>query len=336
MSKLILSIDPGKYLTKAIALKDDEELIDTDFLKNKRVFFRSKMYDLDDGDVELQGKSYFTEYDGRKIIIGDQGNVDGAEETNKATLLHKLCIYTAITQYIVPEEKTDVYMVLSCPLNLLKSKKYKDEYKEFIGNDGKEISISVNKENYIFTIKSITIKSEGSGILYLNKDKFINCEVALIDIGGLNMQFCKYINGAAVPESRFTEMTGGNKLVQDIEEALEITLKGKPISFEQAEEALKDKVLRINNSDVDESRNIIRNRIQRYIRNDIVRNITKRRNSLELMQPIVVGGTCLNIQEELKSVIENVEIQEDPQWASVEGLFKIAYLKYGAKNGFEG
>lgn len=332
MSKLILSIDPGKYLTKVIALKDNEEITDIDFLKDKRIFFRSKMYDLEDGDVELQGKSYLTEYDGRKIIIGDQGNVDGAEETNKATLLHKLCVYTAITQYIVPNEKIDVYMVLSCPLNLLKSKEYKDEYKEFIGNGGKEINILVNNENYIFTIKSITIKSEGSGILYLDKEKFGNCEVALIDIGGLNMQFCKYINGAAVPESRFTEMTGGNKLVQDIKEALEITLKGKPISFEQSEQALKDKVLRINNSDVDESREIIKNRIQRYIKNDIVRNITKRRNSLELMQPIVVGGTCLNIKEELKSAVENIEIQNDPQWASVEGLFNIAYLKYRTKD----
>ncbi|MCR3758904.1 ParM/StbA family protein [Clostridium felsineum] len=332
MSKLIISIDPGKYLTKSIALKDNEEITDVDFLKDKRIFFRSKMYDLEDGDVELQGKSYLTEYDGRKIIIGDQGDVDGSEETNKATLLHKLCVYTAITQCIVPKEKIDVYMVLSCPLNLLKSKEYKDEYKEFIGNGGKEINILVNNENYIFTIKSITIKSEGSGILYLDKEKFSNCEVALIDIGGLNMQFCKYTNGFAVPESRFTEMTGGNKLVQDIKEALEITLRGKPISFEQSEQALKDKVLRINNSDVDESREIIKNKIQRYIKNDIVRNITKRRNSLELMQPIIVGGTCLNIKEELKSAIENIEIQNDPQWASVEGLFNIAYLKYRTKD----
>lgn len=33
-------------------------------------------------------------------------------------------------------------------------------------------------------------------------------------------------------------------------------------------------------------------------------------------------------KEELKNEIENVEIQEDPQWASVEGLFKIAFAKY--------
>lgn len=322
--KVVLSADSGKFLTKIIGITDKDTLVDS----GKRVFFRSKLYDLSDGDVELAGNSYHVEYDGKELIIGEQGNIDGAEETNKATLLHKLCIYTAITRFIEPDEKAEVYMVLACPLNLLKSAQYKEEYKNFIMNGGKDISIEVNDENFNFNIKEITIKSEGSGIIYLSKDKFYNCQIGLIDIGGLNMQYCTYINGAAVPESRFTEMTGSNKLIQDIKEDLEILLRGKPVSFEQASDALADKVLKINNSDVDESREIIKSRIHRYIKNDVVRNITKRRNSLELLQPVIVGGTCLNIKEEIKAEIENIEIQEDPQWASVEGLFKIACAKY--------
>lgn len=322
--KVVLSVDSGKFLTKVIGITDKDTLVDS----GKRVFFRSKLYDLSDGDVELAGNSYNVGYDGKELIIGEQGNIDGAEETNKATLLHKLCIYTAITRFIEPDEKAEVYMVLACPLNLLKSAQYKEEYKNFIMNDGKDISIEVNGEKFNFNIKEITIKSEGSGIIYLSKDKFYNCQIGLIDIGGLNMQYCTYINGAAVPESRFTEMTGSNKLIQNIKEDLEILLKGKPVSFEQASGALKDKVLKMNNSDVDESREIIKSRIHRYIKNDVVRNITKRRNSLELLQPVIVGGTCLNIKEEIKAEIENIEIQEDPQWASIEGLFKIACAKY--------
>lgn len=323
MCKLILSVDSGKFLSKVKGLNTIDNLID-----GTRVSFRSKLYDLEDGDVELAGNSYCVEYEGRRVIIGEQGTVDGVEETNKATLLHKLCIYTAITQYLKPEEMTDVYMVLACPLNLLKSVEYKAEYKKFIMNDGKDIEITVNNEKFIFIIKDITIKSEGSGILYLNKERFSNCEVGLIDIGGLNFQFCKYVNGVPQPESRFTEMTGSNKLVEDLREDLEIFRKGRPVTFEQAEEALADKVLKINGSDIEESREIVKNRIHKYIQNDVIRNITKRRVSLDMLQPIVVGGTCINIKEELKNEIQNVDIEEDPQWASIEGLFKIAYAKY--------
>lgn len=323
MEKLILSVDPGKFLTKAVGLNTSENA-----LEGTRESFRSKLYDLNDGYIEPAGESYAVEYEGSNLIIGEQGTTDGVEETNKATPLHKICVYTAITRYIKPDELTDVYMVLSCPLNLLKSAAYKNEYKRFIMNDGDEIEIKVNDKNYLFVIRDITIKAEGSGILYLNKDRFLNCEVGIIDIGGLNMQFCRYINGVPQPESRITEMTGSNKLIQDLREDLEIFLKGKPVTFEQSAEALKDKVLRINNADIDDTREIVKNRIHQYLRNDVIRNLTRKRISLELLQPIVVGGTCINIREELKEEIPNADIQEDPQWASVEGLSKIAYAKY--------
>ena len=46
---------------------------------------------------------------------------------------------------------------------------------------------------------------------------------------------------------------------------------------------------------MEESREVLRNRIHKYIVNDVIRKITKRRISLGLLQPIVVGGTSLNI-----------------------------------------
>ncbi|OPJ60680.1 hypothetical protein [Clostridium oryzae] len=219
---VILSIDSGKFLTKAIGLNTSDAASEK-VTEGKRESFRSKIYYLENGDIDLAGKSYLISYEGQEVIIGEQGVLDGSEETNKATLLHKLCIYAAITRYIKPEGKEDVYLVLACPLNLLKSPEYKEEYKSFIANDNNEVNILVNGKDYKFTIKDITIKAEGSGILYLNKERFNDCEIGLIDIGGLNMQFCKYINGVAQPESRFTEMTGSNKLVQDLKEEINVS-----------------------------------------------------------------------------------------------------------------
>lgn len=322
--KVIMSLDPGKNRAKAVGIAGDVEVTP------KLETLRSKYYDFDNGDLDVAGDSCKISFEGKDYIVGEQGTIDATEETNKTSLIHKLCSYILITRYIKPDtHDNEIYAVLACPLNLLKSPEYKEEYKAFIMNNGKEVSIVVGGNQYFFTIKDITIKSEGSGVLYLNKDKFINKEYLVIDIGGLNMQGCLYINGVAQAESRFTEMTGSTKLIQDIRDALEIYRKGRPVSLVQAETALKDKVF-VN---IDETRPLIKDTIKKYILNDVVKPIQSRRIDLDTVIPLFIGGTILDIKEEVREVIKTnkIEIQDDPQMASVNGLFKIAYAKYYTK-----
>lgn len=323
MSKLIVALDPGKYLTKAIGKN-----LDSKDIEPENVSFRTKMYDLEDGELDVAGNSFLVNYGEKEVIIGEQGTEDGTDETNKASMLHKLASYVAITRYIKPDTENEVYMVLACPLNLLKSAEYKEEYKNYIMNDGKEVSITVDGLNYKFTVKEITLKAEGSGVIFLNKDKFKEKQYGIIDIGGLNMQFCLYVNGVAQADSRFTEMNGSNKLIEGLREDLEIMRKGKPLTYEQVENALKDKVLKLKNKEVEESRPIIKERIRKYIAGDVVKEITKRRIDLDSIHPLLVGGTSEYIKQEIKDIIEHIEVQDNPQWAPVEGLFKIAYAKY--------
>ena len=82
MCKLILSVDSGKYLTKAAGITESG---DDDLIERKKVHLRSKMYDLADGDVELAGESFIVNYKGRNVILGEQGTIGRAGETNKAT-----------------------------------------------------------------------------------------------------------------------------------------------------------------------------------------------------------------------------------------------------------
>lgn len=323
MSKLIIALDPGKYLTKAIGKN-----LDSKDIEPENVFFRTKMYDLEAGELDVAGNSSLVSYGDKKVIIGEQGTEDGTDETDKATILHKLASYVAITRYIKPDTENEVYMVLACPLNLVKSAEYKEEYKNYIMNDGKEVNITVDGLNYKFTIKEITLKAEGSGVIFLNKEKFKGKQYGIIDIGGLNMQFCLYMNGVANPDSRFTEMNGSNKLIEELRETLERKIKGKILSYEQVEDALKNKVLKLQNKEIEESRQIIKDIVKKYITHDVVKQITRRRINLDSIQPLVVGGTCEYIKEELKDLVPHIEIQDNSQWAPVEGLFKIAYAKY--------
>lgn len=322
MSKIILSMDAGKHHGKCSGINVEE-----DGLNTREYKIRSKFYDLINGNIELADNNYKVELDGKSYIVGEQGTEESITSTNKATLLHKLCVYSLITEYIKPDTKdNEVYMVLSCPLNLLSSVELKEEYKDFIANNNKEINVVVNEKKYTFTIKAITIKSEGSGVYYLNKEKFKGKDYLLVDIGGLNMQVCLYRNGIAQVEERFTEMTGSKKLIRDIKKALELHTKGNAVTLNDAQKALEDKIYIKDQK----TKNIIKNVITEYIEKDVIKTIGENLTiDINTVIPLFIGGTVMDIKEEIQEVLDfKAEIQDDAQFASVKGLFKIAYAKY--------
>lgn len=107
MNKYIIAVDAGKHTTKALGKMAYGNEI-------KKVNFRTKMYDMANGDIELQGKSYKVKFDGNEYIVGEQGeNVDNSN--TKTSILHKLATYIAVTQLIKPNENSSVNMVIGCP-----------------------------------------------------------------------------------------------------------------------------------------------------------------------------------------------------------------------------
>lgn len=326
MKKYVISLDAGKYALKSIGRPAEGTADDI-----KKVSFRTKMDVMKNNTSDVEGNSYKVTLNGESYIVGDQGRDDKEKyQTSKTTLLHQLCAYTAITQFLEPDTTDNiVYMVLACPLSVLKSDSGKEEYRSFIKGNG-PISLTVNDKDYTFEIADVTIKAEGSGVLYLNPELFEKKSVALIDFGGLNMNFCLYENGAAVPSSRFTEEHGSNALTNCVIDQLTIYKKGNIVSFEVAEKALEEGHLNKFGQIDKESVEYIEKAKEIFF-NEALKFVAQRKYNLEETAVVFVGGTADKLQDIIRKDLPHAYIPSNSQWSTAEGLYKVACAKYARK-----
>lgn len=324
MKDYIIALDCGKNTLKALGRTAEGTVDDI-----KKVSFRSKMYDLKNGYVDVEGNSHKVKHDEIQCIVGDQGEEDTENySTSKTTLLHKICAYTAIAKFLEPNSKDNkIYMSLACPLSVLKIEKAKEEYKNFIKNDG-IIKINVDGNDYEFEIIDIVLKAEGSGILNINPEMFKNTEAAIIDFGGLNMGFSLYVNGSCKSNDRFIEEFGANKLINYVSEDLTTYKNGNIVKYDRAEKALNDGYLSDFGKPDNASIEIINRSKERFFKDAI--NIIERNGYQlgEIKSVIFVGGTTEKLQDVIRKNVSHAYIPEQPQWSTVEGIYKVAYAKY--------
>lgn len=318
--KVLLSVDAGKNTLKAIGKE-----VGTDTVK--RISFVSKYTETNDINEDYEGNSHMIELGDKITILGDAGKTYDFD-SNKEKDIHKLCTYTAITQFIKPDTKgNEIYMVLACPIDFIIDKELKENYKKFIGNNGNEINVKVDGNDYNFTIKDITIKQEGAGVIYNHVEKYEGKEVAIIDLGGVNFSFCIYENCVPVKSSRFARDFGGNYLNNITVNALRSITKGKSITSQLALKSLMEDCLTIANKKDSNSMEIIKEVKREYL-NKIIDEIKKAGQSIEVVQPVFCGGTSELIKETIGKDIPHAIVVDNPQWESTEGLFVVANAKY--------
>ncbi|KEI02884.1 ParM/StbA family protein [Clostridium botulinum C/D] len=322
MNEYVASLDIGKFDVKSIGRNVVGNVDDI-----KRISFRTKSYNLQNGYIDVEGNSYKVKYDGKSYIIGEQGETR-SNETSKTNLLHKIAGYTAITQLLKPGTKdNEISIVLACPLSVLKIQEAKEEYKNFIKGNG-EINININDENYTFTIKDIMIKAEGSGILFTETEKFIDKTVMVIDFGGLNMGVSLYVSGVCKQSDRFIEEHGANTLTLLVQEQLTAMNKGNIVSYDQAEQALK-KGHTIKNGEI-ETESIDRiNKAKEIFFNkalDIIKTHGYELDNYD--EAVFIGGTTEKLRKIIQDRFKNAIVPANPQWTTAEGLYKVACAKY--------
>ncbi|MDU3522198.1 MAG: ParM/StbA family protein [Clostridium saudiense] len=323
MKKIILSADIGKYETELIgrdlALTADDR---------KTVRFRTKMYDLAEGYIDVEGNSHLVELNKKSYIVGEQGQ-DKSEDTSKTQFLHQIACYTAITQFIEPGTKdNDIYMVLACPLSVLLIQDAKEEYKEFIKGKG-PIKIAVDGKDYEFEIKDIMIKAEGSGIIYLEPNLFNDQAVGIVDLGGLNMGWSLYNNKVCKKDDRFIEECGTDRLIDIVREQLAIYKKGNLVNKEIAEKALNEGGLK-KAGKIDTESTVYVEKAKELYFEEVLKNIKAHKFNIdELDRVVFVGGTSQHIKENITNKLNHSYIPVNSQLSTVEGLYKVAFKKYG-------
>jgi plasmid segregation protein ParM len=317
----VITLDIGKYETKAIGRNIEGTAEDIE-----RVNFRTKIYDMKKGYLDVEGNSSKIEFNGQQYIIGEQGE-SKSNETSKTNLLHQLSAYVAISRIIKPNTPCKINTVLACPLSVLKIESAKDEYKQFIKGTG-EINVVVNNEPFSFEIENIMVKAEGSGVLYTKPELFKGKNVAVIDFGGLNMGFAAYYNGVCKQSDRFGEEFGTTELVLRIKDALTTMENGNVVRYDIAEAALEAGHMKTFSKIKVESIEPINNAKNDFF-NDALEIIKTHKYILSQFDELVfVGGTTQKIKDQILKAYPNAHIPENSQWTTAEGLYKVAYGKY--------
>ncbi|AKN33077.1 recombinase [Clostridium carboxidivorans P7] len=324
MAEYIMALDAGKYAVKAIGRNSKGLTSDI-----KKVNIRTKIYELKNGYIDAEGKSYKVVFNGEELIVGEQGETK-SYETSKTLFIHKVCTYTAITQFLEPDTKDNkISMVLACPISVLKVEKAKQEYKDFIKGNG-IIEINVDDKDYSFEISNVMIKAEGSGIVYLSPHLFKNKKIGVVDFGGLNFTFSLYTDGICMSPSsdRFVEEFGAIKLINYVADDLTGYKRGNIVKFEVAERALNVGYMS-NFGQIDkESQEVIEESKNRFF-DEACDQISRHGFRIEELDGLVfIGGTTQKLVEAITKKIPNSFITADPQWSTVEGLYKVAYKKY--------
>jgi len=323
MRKYALSADIGKYETDLVGRNINESEDDI-----KKVHLRTKMYDLSDGEIDLEGRSYRIDINNKSYIIGEQGQ-DKSYDTSKTNELHQISCYVAITRYLEPETKGNkISMVLACPLSVIRLSNAKEEYKQLIKGNG-EIHVVVNNKNYYFEIENIMLKAEGSGITFLEPDRFLGKNVLVLDLGGLNLGISLYRNKVCKNEDRHIEECGTDKLISFVSEQLTEYRKGNLVDDDTCEAALKNGGLKKDGELDMDSISYIQKAKCKYF-NEVMKQVKKHKIDINNLDEIIfVGGTTHHIKSIISKEIKHSYIPSKPQWCTAEGLYKIAIKKYG-------
>lgn len=313
MSKKIVAVDSGKYATKAKLKGDGNEA-------DRRIAFRTKM-DPTQEDKASDGYSCVFEYEGKRYLIGREAETANYE-TSKAKDIHKYSTYAAIAQLV--NDGDSVQLAIGCPLSVYFNVDERKAYRKFMVETG-DINVILDGKSKTFNISDAFVCAEGSGILWKNPGKYKNSLVGIIDIGGLNSNFCIYDKLAPVKSSYGTTNLGANIMRNELRQKLNSAFKDVNIQEWQIEDILSKGFIKSNK---EESAVIISEFLQAHILK-ILEECKKKGWDINNIDLIFVGGGSKLFESEIKKLIPDAEISEDAEWDNVDGFAALAGVKYG-------
>lgn len=306
MEKLI-AIDSGKAQTKAITKNARNEVT--------RLIFDTKMEDTKEKVATGDG-SFVVSFEGNNVLIGKEAESDGYDyKTSKATLLHKLSMFVAMSQLL--DVGDTVKIGTGCPIDIFNNVDRRNEFRKFLMKD-KNVSFVVNGNEYTFKIADVVVFPESSGIIWNHYDEYKEKVVGVIDIGGLNVNGCIYNHGAIVKKSAFTSNLGVNTMVNELRKRLDAEFNAK-LYREQVTQAIRDGYIL---GDKEGSKKIIANHLREYM-SKIIESADHNGWDMKNTEIIFVGGgsTLLrSLIEHSSDVIPNATVSADAVFDNVQGF----------------
>jgi plasmid segregation protein ParM len=304
----LIAIDAGKFATKAVALEGSS------------LYFRTKSTKVRENlDIDTSGNSYKVQLDKGTYIIGDQGE-ESDHSLEKNSLLHKLAIYTAIGQLGYDGV---VNIVIGCPASLYMSKDNRRQYKDYI-KDTPDI-FKLNDKTLDIMIDEALVMPESSGVVYTNVGLFNNNRVAVIDIGGRNMNFTIYDNLIPEINSMMTTNQGSMEIETMVKKKFE-TLYKTALSARDIQQIINQGGLKYRGELQIESVKALKEIMQEYSEK-IVSTIEKD-FSLNTLEVVITGGTGSLIKDEILKQIPHAILAPESQWTNVKGFLNIAKVRF--------
>ena len=309
----IIAVDPGKFAIKSAA-SDVPEVRS----------LRSKIYALNENEqFDPQGNSVYITYEGKNYIIGDQG-VAVDQDFSKETILHKIGLMASLSRYI--KDGDSVRLILGCPASIYKDKSAREKYRDYMTDNG-TLKFETNTDTYTVSVVSTLVLPESSGAPYVYPQYFKDSRVAVVDIGGLNLNFSVYNNLVLELDSMRTVNYGGYM----VEDLVKTSFSGRfGVSLKQPdyEQVLVNDGLFKNGTVLPESTDLLHELFHQFA-SDISKVVKSFDYDLSLMKVLFIGGSSYLLKDDITEFIPHALIKSDCANVNVLGFLKVGELKYG-------
>lgn len=317
-----IAVDSGKYETKVSVMTSPGNI--------KHASFKTQLDENVEKADNVTGKTYAVEFEGKEYILGEQARSQSFDRS-KQNILHKIATYTAIALEMKAGGTNGdfINLAIGCPLSIYINKEARKKYRDYIAPIGRKINITIDDQEYNFVILKAMVYPESSGVVYLNKDRYENHVIGVIDIGGLNANCCVYDNlvPKAGPDVMFTLEMGGNILTSNIMTRLESDFNTQ-INESIYEEVMREGYLLKN---PEESAVRISELKKEHVKK-IFAECQRHKWSLENMRIVFTGGTSKILRKEIEEIFPTAiteHLDDDASFKNADGFLKQLLVSTG-------
>ncbi|KEH91599.1 putative plasmid segregation protein (plasmid) [Clostridium botulinum C/D str. BKT12695] len=308
-NKILISVDAGKGETKYCFKIRDRKIKDA-FATRGRIL-------RDEEDVEVSDNNFEITYENNRWGIGDS-YTDKDNNNSKNTDLHKIAIYTAITNDIEPNtDDNEVILTVTAPATLANNKDFKTE---FANNLKGNVNITVNDKKYNFTVVKVAVRPEGTGALYKDTALFKSKNVLSIDLGYLNLNACAINRLKVTQDSEITDTLGMQRLHTLLNDALNKYNDGRPLNVQKLNDCLDTGYYKKGKNIIENSEKEVLSVKEKFLE-EVLTSVRTKHFTDDYDLVVFSGATSKVIKDVIENTIDNAQVIEDAQFANVEGNY---------------